>query len=170
MRNSFIIISKAIRGLSVSKLFQLLQLFFTHPLFSFMGFWATMKAFAIAQKKFPTTASSNGIGNAFRHALWSSLILSYCAKISSVEKAKKYTLDMTNLHEELFPNSDLEKKMDLHNNQIGVNLFLQMLPGIHRQFFETSFLVEEISQKLNSAKIVEHLSDDFGVELVYLEA
>jgi hypothetical protein len=76
---------------------------------------------------------------------------------------------MTDLHEELFPNEPLETKMDLHNNQVGINLFMELLPGIHRQFFETSFFVEKLMQKTKTAKILEKLEDDFGDELVYLK-
>lgn len=140
-----------------------------HPLFSIMGFFAILRSFSLAQKHFPKTHSNNGIGNAFRHSLWNCLILMYCCKISSPKKALDYCKKMTDLHEELFPNEPLETKMDLHNNQVGINLFMELLPGIHRQFFETSFFVEKLMQKTKTAKILEKLEDDFGDELVYLE-
>ena len=140
-----------------------------HPLFSIMGFYAILRSFSLAQKHFPKTHSNNGIGNAFRHSLWNCLILMYCCKISSPQKALAYCKKMTDLHEELFPNEPLETKMDLHNNQVGINLFMELLPGIHRQFFETSFFVEKLMQKTKTAKILEKLEDDFGDELVYLK-
>ena len=140
-----------------------------HPLFSIMGFFAILRSFSLAQKHFPKTHSNNGIGNAFRHSLWNCLILMYCCKISSPKKALDYCKKMTDLHEELFPNEPLETKMDLHNNQVGINLFMELLPGIHRQFFETSFFVEKLMQKTKTAKILEKLEDDFGDELVYLK-
>ena len=140
-----------------------------HPLFSIMGFFAILRSFSLAQKHFPKTHSNNGIGNAFRHSLWNCLILMYCCKISSPQKALDFCKKMTDLHEELFPNEPLETKMDLHNNQVGINLFMELLPGIHRQFFETSFFVEKLMQKTKTAKILEKLEDDFGDELVYLK-
>ena len=140
-----------------------------HPLFSIMGFFAILRSFSLAQKHFPKTHSNNGIGNAFRHSLWNCLILMYCCKISSPQKALDYCKKTTDLHEELFPNEPLETKMDLHNNQVGINLFMELLPGIHRQFFETSFFVEKLMQKTKTAKILEKLEDDFGDELVYLK-
>lgn len=140
-----------------------------NPLFSIMGFFAILRSFSLAQKHFPKTHSNNGIGNAFRHSLWNCLILMYCCKISSPQKALDYCKKMTDLHEELFPNEPLETKMDLHNNQVGINLFMELLPGIHRQFFETSFFVEKLMQKTKTAKILEKLEDDFGDELVYLK-
>ena len=51
-----------------------------HPLFSLLGFYATVKSFMLAQKHFPETNANNGIGNAYRHALWSCLIMMYAAK------------------------------------------------------------------------------------------
>jgi len=148
---------------------KLLGLTLPHPLFSLMGFYATLRSFSLAQKHFPKTHSNNGIGNAFRHSLWNCLILMYCCKISSPQKALDYCKKMTDLHEELFPNEPLETKMDLHNNQLGINLFVELLPGIHRQFFETSFFVEKLMQKTKTAKILEKLEDDFGDEMVYLK-
>lgn len=76
---------------------------------------------------------------------------------------------MTNLHEELFPNEPLEKQMDLHNNQIGIDLFFEMLPGIHRQFFETSFLIEKLLKKTEFAVAVESSKDFIKNEMAYIK-
>lgn len=168
MRNVKIIFN-ALRSLSFSKIMRLLRLTLSHPLFSMMGLYATVKSFSLAQKHFPKTHSNNGEGNAFRHSLWTCLILMYCCKISSPKKALDYCKKMTDMHEELFPNKPLETKMDLHNNQVGMDYFMQLLPGIHRQFFETSFFVEELKNKTKTAKILKSLKDDFPGSLVYLE-
>lgn len=169
MKRTIKILFNTLRTLSFSKILMLLKLTVPHPLFSILAFHATMKSFMIAQKKYPKTSSSNGIGNAYRHALWTCLILMYCSKVSSPEKALEFCRKMTNLHEELFPNEPLEKKMDLHNNKVGMKLFMDLLPGIHRQFFETSFFDEKLSKKLETAKILRNLEDDFGDDLVYLK-
>ena len=76
---------------------------------------------------------------------------------------------MTDLHEELFPNEPLEKKMDLHNNQVGINLFIEMLLGIHRQFFEKKFIIDRLFEMLKTAKILTSLEENHGDHLVYLE-
>jgi hypothetical protein len=68
--------------MSFKKIMRLLSLVLPHPLFA-LSFHATVKAFTIAQTKFPETASNNGIGNAFRHALWCCFIMMYCCKVSS---------------------------------------------------------------------------------------
>ncbi len=148
---------------------KLLRLTLPHPLFSMMGLYATLKSFSLAQKHFPKSHSNNGVGNAFRHSLWTCLIMMYCCKISSPKKALEYCKNMTDMHEELFPNKPLETKMDLHNNKIGMDYFMELLPGIHRQFFETSFFVQELISKTKSAKVLKSETDDFTGFLVYLE-
>jgi len=139
-----------------------------HPWFALFSFHATAKSFALARKHYPNTHSTNGKGNAFRHALWCCLILMYCCKISSPKKALKWTKEMTDMHEELFPNEPLETKMDLHNNQIGMDLFMEMLPGIHRQFFESSFFVEKLKILTKNAEILTDVDQNLGQALVYL--
>lgn len=163
------IIFNALRSLSFNKILQLLKLTLPHPLFSLMGLYATLKSFALAQKYYPKTHSNNGEGNAFRHALWNCLILMYCCKISSPRKSLDFCEKMTTMHEKLFPNQPLETKMDLHNNQIGRDYFMSLLPGIHRQFFETNFFVKELKHKTQNAIILENENDDLGNNLVYLK-
>ncbi|WP_294205008.1 hypothetical protein [uncultured Chryseobacterium sp.] len=166
---TFKIFFNTIRSMSLKKIFRLLSLVLPHPLFSMLSFYATIKAYRIAQKKFPKTASNNGIGNSFRHALWCCLIMMYCCKISSPEKALKFCKRITDLHEELFPNKPLETKMDLHNNKIGMDYFMELLPGTHRQFFEKSFFINGLEKKMKEAKVLKNLDDEFDGFLVYLD-
>ncbi|WP_292008769.1 hypothetical protein [Chryseobacterium sp.] len=165
---TFKIFFNTIRSMSLKKIIRLLSLVLPHPLFSLLSFYATIQAFTVAQKKFPHSASKNGVGNAFRHALWCCFILMYCCKISSPEKALDFCERLTNMHEELFPNEPLETKMDLHNNKIGMDYFREILPGIHRQFFEKSFFIDALIQKTESAKVLQSLDDHFDGFLVYL--
>lgn len=73
------------------------------------------------------------------------------------------------MHEELFPNEPLETKMDLHNNKIGMDYFMELLPGIHRQFFEKGFFIDALMKKSENAKILKSLDDNFEGDLVYLQ-
>ncbi|WP_034669628.1 DUF6973 domain-containing protein [Chryseobacterium populi] len=166
---TFKIFFNTIRSMSFKKIRRLLSLVIPHPLFSLLSFYATMQAFAIAQKHFPDTASNNGIGNAFRHALWCAFIMIYCCKVSSPEKALDFCKRITDMHEELFPNQPLETKMDLHNNKIGMDYFMELLPGIHRQFFEKGFFIDALIKKMDDAKVLKNLDDDFEGYLVYLD-
>lgn len=124
----------------------------------------------IIRKKYPKTHHASGIGNAYRHALWSSLIMVYCCKITSPNKALIWCKKITDLHEELFPNPPLERKMDTHNNKVGMDLFMSMLNGIHRQFFETSFIIEKLDAKVETAKLLSSLEEEFPNDFVYLDS
>ncbi len=143
--------------------------FLQNPIFTLLFLWASYRATSISQKLFPKSNMTNGIGNAFRHSLWCSLILMYCCKVSSPEKSLVFCKKITNLHEEFFPNESLETKMDLHNNQVGMDYFMSLLSEIHRQFFETSFLVNGLLKKTETAQKINAASDNFPTELVYLE-
>ncbi len=169
MRKIAKIIFNTLRTLSLKKIIKLLSLVLPHPLFAILSFYATIKSFTLAQKHFPKTNSNDGIGNAFRHALWCCLIMMYCCKISSPEKSLKWCKKMTDLHEELFPNEPLQTQMDLHNNKVGMNLFMELLPGIHRQFFETGFFIDVLLKKTKTAAVLRHPDENHGKELVYLE-
>lgn len=158
-----------IKTLSFQKVFQLFSATLPHPIFTLISFYATLKAYVLAKHYFPKTNSSDGIGNAFRHALWTSLILMYCCKISSPQKALKWCKKITDLHEELFPNEPLQKQMDLHNNKVGMDLFMEMIPGIHRQFFESSFLIDALFKKVKTAEIITENWKPNENELVYLK-
>ncbi|MDQ1160133.1 hypothetical protein QE422_000501 [Chryseobacterium sp. SORGH_AS 447] len=166
---TFKIFFSTIRSMSFKKILRLLRLVLPHPVFSLLSFYATLKAYTIAQKKFPETASTNGIGNAFRHALWCCFIMMYCCKVSSPKKALEFCKRITDLHEELFPNKPLETKMDLHNNKIGMDYFMEMLKGVHRQFFEKSFFIDGLEKKMQDAKVLKNTDDDFKGFLVYLD-
>ena len=59
--------------------------------------------------------------------------------------------------------------MDLHNNEIGMQLFMELLPGIHRQFFESSFFIEKLLVKIKTAKILSDPGGDYSGNLGYLK-
>lgn len=74
------------------------------------------------------------------------------------------------MHEELFPNEPLETKMDLHNNQVGIDYFMSLLPGVHRQFFESSFFIKDLQKKTEEAVLITSLDQKTNSDiLVYLE-
>lgn len=170
MERPITIIFKSIRRLSFTKLLRLFGLLLRHPLFAILSFHATQKAFLYSRKHFPETHSSDGRGNAFRHAYWCCLIMMYCCKVSSPKKSLDWCKKMTDIHEELFPNEPLQKKMDLHNNKIGMGMFMTMLSGVHRQFFERNFFIPILKEKLQTAEILNDIHQELGEELVYIES
>lgn len=159
---------EVIKSVSVANMLKLLLVALRNPHFALLTMVATIKTFAIAEREFPHTHNKDSYGNAFRHALWACLILMYCSKVSSPKKALRWCKKITDLHEEIFINEAPQTAMDLHNNQVGMNYFMSLLPTIHRQFFETSFFIEELRRKTKTAKVygVEEYSAD---ELIILE-
>ena len=168
MRSALTVVLSSLGSLSLGKVLMLLSLALSHPLFTLLSLYATLRTFSIAKRYFPYTNSTNGVGNAFRHALWCCMILMYCSKISSPLRARAFCKKFTDLHEELFPNNPLERRMDLHNNAVGIALFFQLLEGVHRQFFESSFFIEHLLIKCRKAQVVRTLDEEFSSELVYI--
>ena len=158
-----------LKSLSLKNLLKLFLIGFSHPIFSVLTFFATYKTYKISEKLFPKTHGLHGAGNAFRHALWNSLIMMYCSKVSSPKKALIWTEKITQMHEDLFPNEPLQRKMDLHNNKVGRDYFMQLLPTIHRQFFETSFFVDQLLALTQQIKTVKSVDETFGFELIMID-
>ena len=74
------------------------------------------------------------------------------------------------MHEDLFPNKPLETKMDLHNNQLGMDYFMSLLPGVHRQFFESSFFIKQLQEKTTDAILIISVDEEVDKEImIYLE-
>ncbi len=141
-----------------------------HPLFAILYTYASFRAFAKAKELYPETNSNNGKGNAFRHSYWCCLIMMYFCKVSSPEKSLKWCEKLTNMHEDLFPNKPLETKMDLHNNRVGMDYFMSLIPGIHRQFFESSFFIEELQKRTENAVLIRSVDEEVDEnQLIYLE-
>lgn len=141
-----------------------------HPLFAILYTYASFRAFAKAKELYPETNSNNGKGNAFRHSYWCCLIMMYFCKVSSPEKSLKWCEKLTNMHEDLFPNKPLETKMDLHNNRVGMDYFMSLVPGIHRQFFESSFFIEELQKRTENAVLIKSVDEEVDEnQLIYLE-
>lgn len=85
---------------------------------------ATINSIKISDKLYPGIHHINNSANAFRHAMWSMLLVKEMLKwnknlLKSMEWAKK----VTDWHEDFSPNPPLEKEMDLHNNNTGRKLF-----------------------------------------------
>ena len=141
-----------------------------HPLFAILYTYASFRAFAKAKELYPETNSNNGKGNAFRHSYWCCLIMMYFCKVSSPEKSLKWCKKLTDMHEDLFPNKPLETKMDLHNNRVGMDYFMSLIPGVHRQFFESSFFIEELQKRTENAVLIKSVDEEVDEnQLIYLE-
>jgi hypothetical protein len=118
-------VSKTIASLNYKELFVLCGVFLKHPLYLLPTYKATNKTVAISDELYGDLHHQDNRTNAFRHALWNYLICKNCLSVAgSAEKAMDWSKKITDLHERLSPNEELAKMMDLHNNRIGRNFFL----------------------------------------------
>ena len=126
---------------------------------------ATKDCIAISTKNYGKLHHKNGPANAFRHAFWNYLIAKRCFAFKKNEKkVLSWTKKITDWHENAFPNNELARKMDLHNNKVG------------RLFFMTNFQITEdeaiaLFQNMtaNSLKIDSSISlDKLDDQLVHI--
>jgi hypothetical protein len=72
------------------------------------------KATEEANKRFGRNTLHNGSGDAFRHCYWSAMN----ARDAGIKKARAFG----EAHEDWLGNPEGEKKMDLHNNEVGFDI------------------------------------------------
>ncbi len=116
-----------LKRLSIKELYVLSVLMLRHPFYIFPTFNATKRTLILCDRYFKNNHHKNGIGNAFRHALWNVLICKKVFKINkNTSKSAIWAQKVTDLHEKLAPNEPLENAMDLHNNKIGRVFFIRL--------------------------------------------
>jgi hypothetical protein len=137
-----------IKSLNVQQLFLLLKTFGTRLAYFFPTHRATLQTVRICEKLFEKAHHKHNVPNAFRHALWNVLIAKNCyVKNNSIEKSVDWAKKVTDMHEKLAPNSNLEMLMDLHNNEIGRMLFLEN--SLHSE--NTDRILSVIKEKMETA-------------------
>lgn len=113
-----------IRNLDFKQFLKLSKVLLTQPLFIVPTLTATRQTVRICNRLFGADHHKNNPANAFRHAFWNYLICERCMRFSnSLEQVITWCKRITDLHEQLSPNFELAKAMDLHNNYIGRILF-----------------------------------------------
>ena len=68
-----------------------------------------------------------GKGNAMKHALWNGLMVDRFRKYLPLSIATDATLFISTQHEILGNNPAVDSQIDLHNNQVGVDVFASMI-------------------------------------------
>jgi hypothetical protein len=157
-----------IKSLSFKQLFLLVRAFILKPFYFLPTHRATLQTVQICNRLFKKQHHKNNVTNAFRHALWNVLIAKRCYKMNqSVEKSVSWAKQITDLHEQLAPNSYLEMQMDLHNNKIGRVIFVEQ--KLYQESQETTISV--LKEKMRTAGLVKSVSEieNFTNEFVYLE-
>lgn len=157
-----------IKSLSFKQLFLLVKTFILKPLYFFPTHRATLQTVQICYRLFEKQHHKNNVTNAFRHALWNVLIAKRCYKMNqSIEKSVSWAKKITDLHEQLAPNSKLEMQMDLHNNYIGRFIFVEK--KLHLE--NTESIISVLKEKMGTAVLISTTADivNHENEMVYLE-
>jgi len=109
----------------------------------------------ICDKKFGKAHHKHTRENAFRHALWNVIIAKNCYKPNrKVKIVVNWAEKVTTLHEKLAPNEPLETAMDLHNNHIGRQVFME--EKLHEK--DINGAMEILLKKMKTSIRVENLS------------
>ena len=141
------------------------RFFIFHPLHIVPTYKATKTTVVICNKLFGREHHKDNPANAFRHALWNFLLcLEYQRVSRSIEKAMDLAEKLTDLHEMIAPNSRLAREMDLHNNEVGRNLFKQEMGGEAEVLPVLQGMIKEAVQ-ISATEDIKKAKD----KLVYLE-
>ena len=98
---------------------------------------ATKDCIAISTKNYGKLHHKNGPANAFRHAFWNYLIAKRCFNWQRNEEAVLvWAKKVTDWHEDSFPNKQLAKAMDLHNNEVGRFIFVKNTEKTEQEIVE----------------------------------
>lgn len=116
---------QTLKRINAKSFWNLLVLAVKHPLFLYPTFIATTQCMRISTLHYGRKHYRNTPANAFRHALWNYNIALECATWSKNQnKVLQWTKAITDWHENAFINRELSRAMDIHNNEIGRNIFV----------------------------------------------
>lgn len=159
-----------IRKLKPGQLWKLCKLCAAN-IFKIWPTWrATNKSVAYATRYYGKWHRKNTPANAFRHALWSYLIASKCLKHEDqIDEVSDWAIKITDLHEELFPNSPIEKAMDLHNNHLGVYYFRRFGSQAEEEIVSKLKALTPHSLRIEHIEKLRGVPEDKMVHLVNME-
>lgn len=142
---------------------------FCNPKYAFGTILASFEAIHFAQKFFPYQHFNHSKGNAFRHAVWNSLIMFHCGKTQKkIDKKLLWTTEITNYFEEIFVNDELPRQMDEHNNKVGRLLYINVLNNF--TIINKQLLINELLKEIKNIKLVKSINEiQKSTHLVCLE-
>lgn len=98
----------------------------SNPLLMIPTVWSTVESILFSELNFKESHGGRGAANAFRHAAWNLLITKNCSVFTSQKKALTWAKHITDLHEDCFPNEAFDHAMDLHNNRLGREVYIEL--------------------------------------------
>lgn len=155
-----------LKRLRFKQLVGLTLLALKYPLYLYPTLKATSFSFRLAKKLFPETHGKKGKGNALRHAIWNTMICFYCYNWrKDMDRVNAWAKIITDKHEQLFPNKELDTIMDLHNNRIGREIFKK------NSFTSADEVISTIQEKLKVAEKVDTIENynKNSQEMIYIE-
>lgn len=115
---------QTLNKLSLKEVGGLIRLSFGNPLFLFPTVIATQRCIVLCTNYYGRDHHLHNKANAFRHSLWNLLIARKCYSWrKNLNKVLAWTERITEWHEDFGVNDPLARAMDLHNNEIGRNVF-----------------------------------------------
>lgn len=119
----------------------------------------------ISTEHFGSKHYQNGQANAFRHALWNILIITYSRSAKNhFERALRWAKKITDWHEVTFFSKELPMKMDYHNNEVGRALFQKHFRFSEEQFVHTLLKLTKKAIKIDKDTDLKLLKN----QLVYI--
>lgn len=113
-----------LKRVSIKHLLKGVLLAIRRPFFIGPTMKATKDCIRVSTKNYGKLHQKNGPANAFRHALWNYMIAKRCLKWATKETSVlDWAKQITDWHEDAFPNDALARRMDLHNNRVGRQIF-----------------------------------------------
>jgi len=116
---------KRLRKLSPGTLWKLLLLLARRPLLIAPTVGATRKTFRTTTRIYGRAQGASGPANAFRHACWNVLLAARCySTLRDLQASVDWAKRVTDTHEQLIVNPEMDRLMDMHNNEVGRKVFL----------------------------------------------
>jgi len=152
--------------LRLSQFFKLFLLVGQKPLLIMPTINATKETMILCDSLFGKSHHKSNKANASRHAIWNYLLCQKSFKIiKNSQKSAIWAQKVANLYEKVTNNDVLDEFMDLHNNQIGRNVFLEQ-KGLEMDTLGAFF--HKMSQ--NAVKISSiHDFRENEIEMIYIE-
>lgn len=134
----------------------------SHPLFIVLTIRATKDCIRISTDNYGRLHHENGPANAFRHALWNYLIAKRCFRIRhDKDSVLQWAEKITDWHEHAFPNTELAKTMDFHNNAVGRLAFRENPEKTESEIIELLKSMTLVSVKIDSNTKLASLKTQF---------
>lgn len=154
-----------LKGMQTGPLIRLLLLLAFHPFRIRPTMRSSKQTMALCDELYGNTHHRTNKANAFRHAYWNYKMAQNCHKtIKNPKKAAKWAQKVTNLYENVSVNDPLERAMDLHNNKIGISVFLLNLEQKEAKIVDKLTFLTQNALKLDDLALLV----EFPEKLVYL--